>query len=180
MSEPTAARRRSWWPAVPGLSARFRILLWCSLLVAAALAASIVATRVILLQHLSKEVDTELHNELNEVSKVELSGIDPRTKQPFVDSGAALSAALARAVPAKSQELLAISDGRVVGESTESADPGPRTKHSIGAQVGIGHGPDVGDHPDGPGPGALPGCTHPLELDHQPVERRVRCRLVHP
>jgi len=74
--ESTAARRRSWWPAVPGLSARFRILLWCSLLVAAALAASIVATRVILLQHLSAEVDTELHNELNEVSKVELSGID--------------------------------------------------------------------------------------------------------
>ena len=117
MSEPVAARRRSWWPAVPGLSARFRILLWCSLLVAAALAASIFATRVILLQHLSAEVDTELHNELNEVSKVELSGIDPRTKQPFVDSGAALSAALARAVPAKSQELLAISDGRVIGRA---------------------------------------------------------------
>lgn len=110
-------RRWHWLPAVPGLTARFRILLWCSLLVAAALATSIIATRIILLQHASAEIDNELSHELDEAGKIELGRIDPQTKQPFVDGDAALLVALDRAAPNGSQELLAISDGTVIGRT---------------------------------------------------------------
>ncbi len=114
-NESSGDHRWRWWPAIPGLSARFRILLWCSLLVAAALATSIVATRIVLFQHLATEVDSELSHELDEVGNIALGGVDPHTKQPFADADAALMAALNHAAPTSSQELLAISDGKVIG-----------------------------------------------------------------
>ena len=114
-NESSGSHTWRWWPAIPGLSARFRILLWCSLLVAAALATSIVATRIILVQHLATEVDSELSHEVDEVGTIALGGVDPRTKQPFTDADAALMVALDHAAPTSSQELLAISDGKVIG-----------------------------------------------------------------
>jgi two-component system OmpR family sensor kinase len=115
--ESVGARRWTWLPAIPGLTARFRILLWCSLLVAVALATSIIATRIVLLQHASTEIDSELSHELDEAGKIELGRIDPQTKKPFVDGDEALTVALDRAAPNRSQELLAISDGRVIGRT---------------------------------------------------------------
>src|SRR5271166_1830928 len=52
---------------VSGFSTRFKILLWCTLLVAVALTASVVATRIVLLHNLSQETDSELTHELNEI-----------------------------------------------------------------------------------------------------------------
>ena len=112
-------RRHLQFPSIPGLSARVRILLWCSVLVAAALFASVVATRLVLLHHLATETDSELTHELDEVRAVQQGGIDPRTGKPRVDVDQLLRTALARAAPTRSEELLAISDGKVIARSPD-------------------------------------------------------------
>ncbi len=76
-------------------------------------------TRVVLLRRLSREVDTELSHEVDEVTALQHSGADPRTNRPFVEADQLLLTALAQAVPARSQELIAISDGKVIGRSPE-------------------------------------------------------------
>jgi signal transduction histidine kinase len=92
-------------------------LAWCTLLVAGALAASVLATRVVLLRRLSREIDTELTHELDEVAALQRTRVDPRTNRPFTDADQLLLAVLAQAAPSASQELVAISDGRVIGHS---------------------------------------------------------------
>lgn len=116
-SDAVPVVRRRWWPRVPGVSARFRILAWCTLLVAGALAASVLTTQVVLMRRLSREVDSELVHEVDEVAALPRSGVDPRTKRPFTDVDQVLLAALAQAVPVRSQELVAISDGTAIGHS---------------------------------------------------------------
>ena len=102
--------------SLPGLSTRFRILLWCTLLVALALMASVVATRIVLLQHLSQETDSELSHELDEIGLGHvLAG--PRSPVSEVNLDQKVQAALGRATPTRSQELLAISDGKVLATS---------------------------------------------------------------
>ncbi len=106
-------RRRT----LPGVSARFRILLCCSLLVALALIASVVATRIVLYQHLARETDSELTHEWDELGLSQSGSIDPQTKRPFVAADDLLRSALSRATPPRSQELLAISGGKVIARS---------------------------------------------------------------
>ncbi len=104
---------RARWRPSQGVSARFRILLWCTLLVAVALAASVVTTRIILLRQLSAEADSELVHEVAEVAAIQRTGLDPLTRRPFVDADQVLEVALARAAPIRSEELLAVSEGSV-------------------------------------------------------------------
>ncbi len=101
---------------LPGLSTRFRILLWCTLLVALALTASVIATRVVLLRHLSQETDSQLTHELDEIG---LGHAPNRSASlsPSVDLDQQLQAVLGRATAIQSQELLAISDGKVLARS---------------------------------------------------------------
>ncbi len=97
----------------PQVSTRFRILLWFTLLVAFSLAASVVSTRIVLLRHLSQETDSELTHELQEIG---LNRPSPTSvsQRPSVGIDASVRAALSRATPAQSQQLLAISDGKVL------------------------------------------------------------------
>jgi signal transduction histidine kinase len=90
------------------------------LLVAAALAASVLATRVVLMRRLSREIDSELSHELDEVAALNRGGVDPRTTRPFADADQLLLATLAQAAPSSTQELVAISDGRVIGRSPKA------------------------------------------------------------
>ncbi len=87
------------------------------MLVAGALTASVLATRVVLMRRLSQEIDSELSHEVDEVVALQRTPVDPQTKRPFVDADALLLAALAQAAPSRSQELVAVSDGRVIGRS---------------------------------------------------------------
>ena len=119
-SGPVGVVRRRWLPSIPGVSARFRILAWCTLLVAGALTASVLATRVVLMRRLSREIDSELTHELDEVAALQRTRVDPQTKRPFVDADQLLLAALAQAAPSRSQELVAVSDGRVIGRSPKT------------------------------------------------------------
>jgi two-component system, OmpR family, sensor kinase len=114
---PGVAVRRRRWLSIPGVSARFRILAWCTLLVAGALTASVLATRVVLLRRLSREIDSELTHELAEVRALQRTRVDPKTRMPFADADHLLLAALAQAAPSRIQELVAVSDGRVIGWS---------------------------------------------------------------
>ena len=93
---------------------------WCTLLVAAALTASVLATQVVLMRRLSREIDTELTHELDEVAALQRTQVDPQTKRPFIDADQLLLAALAQAAPSHSQELVAVSDGRVIGRSPKT------------------------------------------------------------
>ena len=106
--------------SIPGVSARFRILAWCTLLVAGALTASVLATRVVLLRRLSREIDSELTHELAEVAALQRTRVDPQTRRPFTDADHLLLAALAQAAPSRTQELVAVSDGRVIGRSPKA------------------------------------------------------------
>jgi signal transduction histidine kinase len=98
-------------------TARFRILAWCTLLVAGALAASVLTTRAVLLRRLAKEIDTELQHEIDEVSALQHTRVDPVTRQPIVDNDQLLLAALSQAAPLRDQELIALSDGKVIRRS---------------------------------------------------------------
>lgn len=117
---PVGVVRRRWGPSIPGVSARFRILAWCTLLVAGALTASVLATRAVLMQRLSREIDSELTHEVDEVAALQRTRVDPQTKRPFADADQLLLAVLAQAVPSGSQELVAVSDGRVIGRSPKA------------------------------------------------------------
>jgi two-component system, OmpR family, sensor kinase len=70
-----------------------------------------------LMRRLSREIDSELVHEVDEVAALPSRGVDPRRKRPFADVDQLLLAALAQAVPARSQELIAISDGNAIGRS---------------------------------------------------------------
>jgi two-component system, OmpR family, sensor kinase len=114
---PDSLARRNWRPSLPGVSTRFRILLWCTLLVALALIASVVATRIVLFRHLSQETDSELSHELDEVGLGQRNHVDAQTNRPFIETEQQLRTALSRATPSRTQELLAISNGRVLARS---------------------------------------------------------------
>ena len=77
------------------------------------------ATRVVLLQRLSREIDSELSHELAEVAALQRTRVDPQTKRRLPDADHLLLAALAQAAPSRTQELVAVSDGRVIGRSPE-------------------------------------------------------------
>jgi len=102
---------------LPGVSARVRILLWCALLLAATLASSVLVTRVILFRHLTSEVDTELVHEVIEVDQLRTGGVDPVTKLPFAQTDALLRSAISAASPRRSEELLAISGGKMISRT---------------------------------------------------------------
>jgi signal transduction histidine kinase len=102
-----------------GVSARVRILGWCTLLVAVALAASVIATRIVLLRRSAQEIDSDLRHEIDEVAALQHAGRDPQTGARFTDADALLRAALARSAPPTSEELLAISEGRVIARGPE-------------------------------------------------------------
>jgi two-component system, OmpR family, sensor kinase len=69
------------------------------------------------MRRLSREIDSELTHEVDEVAALQRTRVDPQTKRPFVDADQLLLAALAQAAPSGSQELVAVSDGRVIGRS---------------------------------------------------------------
>ena len=69
------------------------------------------------MRRLSREIDSELTHELDEVAALQRTRVDPQTKRPLVDADQLLLAALAQAAPSRAQELVAVSDGRVIGRS---------------------------------------------------------------
>ena len=83
------------------------------MLVALALVASVVTTRIVLFRHLSQETDSELTHELQEIG-LNRPPPTPAPQIPLTGTDAALRAALNRATPAPSQQLLVISDGKVL------------------------------------------------------------------
>jgi len=110
---PGIRRRRG----LTGMSTRLRILLWCTLLVAIALAASVAATRIVLFQNLARETDSDLVHEFVEIGLgTPVAGI-PVTGDGATATDAQVLAALARTNPSHRQELIAISDGKVVSTS---------------------------------------------------------------
>ena len=72
------------------------------------------------MRRLSREIDTELTHEVDEVAALQRTRVDPQTKRPFVDADQLLLAVLAQAAPSASQELVAVSDGRVIGRSPKA------------------------------------------------------------
>jgi two-component system, OmpR family, sensor kinase len=99
------------------MSTRFRILLWCTLLVAIALAASVIATRVVLFRNLASETDADLAHEFVELGIGSPFAVARATPHGAPGNEAQLRAAFARASPSHLQELVAITDGRVIATS---------------------------------------------------------------
>jgi signal transduction histidine kinase len=72
------------------------------------------------MRRLSHEIDSELTHEIDEVSALQRTRVDPQTKRPFADADQLLLAALNQAAPSHTQELVAVSDGRVIGRSPKA------------------------------------------------------------
>jgi two-component system OmpR family sensor kinase len=101
----------------PGMSTRLRILLWCTLLVAFALAASVIATRVVLFRNLASETDADLTHEFVELGLGSPFAVAPTDRHGAPENETQLLTAFARANPSPRQELVAISDGKVLATS---------------------------------------------------------------
>jgi len=80
----------------------------------------VLATQVVLFRRLSREIDSELTHELDEVAALQRARVDPQTRRPFADADQLLLSALAQAAPSPTQELVAVSDGRVIGRSPKT------------------------------------------------------------
>jgi len=109
--------------AVTG-SARLRILGWQLLLVALALAGSVLAARQVLLARVDERVDQGLARQVSELRRfvrfVDKSA-DPATgRSQFTDVRALLEAYLERAIPDRNQTMLALVDGSPAYRSAET------------------------------------------------------------
>jgi len=104
-------------PLIPGMSTRLHILLWCTLLVAIALAASVIATRVVLFRSLASQTDADLTNEFVELGIGSPFASTPVATHEATQSEAQLLTAFAQANPSPHHELVAVSDGKVVATS---------------------------------------------------------------
>lgn len=101
-----AARRGRWWSSV-----RVRIVVGYVVLVAAALAISILVTRQVLLGRLERDIDRALTQEVEELRNL-ASGNNPLTGEPFgSDAEAILDTFLRRNVPGASEAFYAFVGG---------------------------------------------------------------------
>jgi signal transduction histidine kinase len=104
-TEPT--RRGRWWSSI-----RLRIVVGYIVLVAAALAISILVTRQVLLGRLERDIDRALVQEVEELRNL-ASGNDPATGEPFGDdTEAILDTFLRRNVPAANEAFYSFVGGR--------------------------------------------------------------------
>jgi signal transduction histidine kinase len=103
----TETRRRRWWSSI-----RLRIVVGYVVLVAAALAISILVTRQVLLGRLERDIDRALTQEVEELRNL-ATGNDPATGQPFGDDAEAiLDTFLRRNVPAANEAFYSFVGGR--------------------------------------------------------------------
>jgi two-component system, OmpR family, sensor kinase len=106
--------------AVAG-SARLRILGWQLLLVALALAGSVLAARQVLMARVDERVDQGLAKEVSELRRFVDKSVDPATgHSQFADVRALLEAHLERAIPDRNQTMLALVDGVPAYRSAET------------------------------------------------------------
>jgi two-component system, OmpR family, sensor kinase len=104
-TEPS--RRSRWWSSI-----RLRIVVGYVVLVAAALAISILVTRQVLLGRLDRDIDRALVQEIEELRNL-ATGNDPMTGEPFgADAEAILDTFLRRNVPGANEAFYAFVGGR--------------------------------------------------------------------
>lgn len=97
---------RRWWSSI-----RVRIVVGSVLLVAVALAISILVTRQVLLGRLDREIDRALAQEVEELRNL-AQGNDPATGEPFgTDARAILDTFLRRNVPAENEAFYTLVEG---------------------------------------------------------------------
>ncbi|MEX5633086.1 sensor histidine kinase [Parafrankia sp. FMc2] len=100
-------------------SARLHILGWQLLLVAVALAGSVLVSREVLLQRVDERIDRGLALEVAELRRLAVRSVDPRTSQPFTDVRQLLEVHLERNIPEPSETMLALVDGVPYRRSAE-------------------------------------------------------------
>ncbi|KPM56831.1 two-component sensor histidine kinase [Frankia sp. CcI49] len=100
-------------------SARLRILGWQVLLVAVALAGSVLVSREVLLARVDERVDRGLARQVAELRRLATASVDPRTSQPFSNVRDLLQAHLERTIPGPNETMLALVDGAPFRRSAE-------------------------------------------------------------
>ncbi len=92
-------------------SARVQILGWCVLLMAVALAVSVVVTRTVLDRTATARIDSDLRHEVDEIRALAARGTD-LSGQPVAGVAGALQSVVRGAVPETNATLMAYLDGR--------------------------------------------------------------------
>jgi two-component system, OmpR family, sensor kinase len=101
-----SGRRGRWWSSI-----RLRIVAGYVVLVASALAISILVTRQVLVARLDREIDRALSQEVEELRTL-TSGNDPATGEPFgADAEAILDTFLRRSIPSPNEAFYTFVDG---------------------------------------------------------------------
>ena len=106
MTTTEPVRRRRWWSSI-----RVRIVVGYVVLVAAALAISILVTHQVLVGRLERDIDRALAQEVEELRSL-ATGTDPSTGEPFgADAAAIFDTFLRRNVPATNESFFTFVDG---------------------------------------------------------------------
>jgi two-component system, OmpR family, sensor kinase len=107
MTTTESTRHGRWWSSI-----RLRIVVGYVVLVAAALAISILVTRQVLLGRLERDIDRALAQEVEELRSLS-TGNDPTTGEPFgADAEAILDTFLRRSVPATNEAFYSFVGGQ--------------------------------------------------------------------
>nr|WP_230203091.1 HAMP domain-containing sensor histidine kinase [Parafrankia discariae] len=120
-------------------SARLHILGWQVLLVAVALAGSVLVSREVLLARVDERVDRGLARQVAELRRLATASVDPRTSRPFSDVRELLEAHLERTIPGSNETMLALVDGRPFRRSAE--EPVYRLDNDPAVVAAFGAGP---------------------------------------
>lgn len=106
MMAPMTTKRGRWWASI-----RWRIVVGYVLLLAAALAVSILVTWQVLVARLDREIERSLAQEVEEVRNL-ASGVDPATGEPFgLDAAAIFDTHLRRNLPIADEAFYTFVDG---------------------------------------------------------------------
>ena len=98
-------------------SARARLVVLLVTAVVAALLASVLATRALLLERLDDRIDRTLLGEVGELRALAERGVDPSTGRPFDDVRALLRTSIERSVVDRNETQLALVDSVVTARS---------------------------------------------------------------
>lgn len=98
----------------PARSLRWRIVVWITLVVTAALASVIVMTRSVMLSQVNASANAAVEQEIDEFHLFAANGIDPETQEPFASAERLIETYLARQYPADDELLVGLADGTLI------------------------------------------------------------------
>lgn len=141
---------------LPTRSLRWRIVVWITLVVTAALLSVIFMTRSVLLSQVTTSANAAVEQEIDEFLLFAADGIDPDTQEPFTSSQRLIEKYMSRQYPDNDELLVGVADGQLIqfdysglsGHFPPPLEPGTPMSHEFfksEATSGIFQDPERGN-----------------------------------